>query len=137
MAYYQPSDENVGKVIDYFVEKVRTSGSRQFEDTVAGVSKNAGVALATAHRVIKQLEAERIITIHRPVARRLPTSYTYNADIKDFMVEKGKDSQIEYLKNMNSELIEKLEKSDQELIEVKGENSILKNKLRQAGLLDD
>ncbi|MEK4038901.1 hypothetical protein MHH49_15325 [Paenibacillus sp. FSL F4-0122] len=110
MTYYQPSQENIDKVIAYFVSKVKATGSRRFSETVNNIADNSYVALATAHRVINQLEIEKKITVIRHNSRRIPTEYIYNGDIEGFLLEKDKDEQIAYLQELVQQL--KVENDD-------------------------
>ncbi|AIQ37636.1 hypothetical protein R50345_25225 [Paenibacillus sp. FSL R5-0345] len=111
MNYYQPSQENIDKVLNYFVTKVKAIGSRRFSEKISNVAKNADVALATAHRVITQLESEKMITVIRQKTRRIPTEYIYNGDINGYLIGKDKDEQITYLQN----LVQQLKKENESL----------------------
>ncbi|MNV96896.1 hypothetical protein D3C71_1919450 [compost metagenome] len=83
--------------------------------------------------MIKQLEGDKVITVHRPVSKRLPTYYTFNNDIEDFLVEESKDEQIVYLQELVRELTEKTESLEKEKKALQGQVKISNNKLIQFG----
>ncbi|OMD73276.1 hypothetical protein BSK48_05245 [Paenibacillus odorifer] len=115
MTDYQPSQENVDKVSAYFVSKVKTTGSRRFSETIADIARNSDVALATAHRVIKQLVAEKKITAIRHDSRRIANEYIYHDDIVGFLLEKDKDQQISYLQDLVQQLVSENEDLRQQI----------------------
>lgn len=128
MTYYQVSEENFTKVEKYIVERVKETGSNEFEATVVQVSEGAGVALATAHNALKQMVAKRILTKIEPSSRRKPITYIYNKDIRDFEVSTSKDEQLEYLKKLVRELKEENEKLSTDLSEAQGMIRILEQR---------
>jgi len=111
MTYNQPSQENIDKVVAYFITKVKSTGSRQFSETITDIAKKAHVATATANRVISLLEFERKITVIRQETRRIPNEYIYTGDIDGFLLENDKDEQITYLQD----LVQQLEQENRNL----------------------
>jgi ribosomal protein S25 len=102
------SKDNLRKVERYFVEKVKSSGLKRTEATVVEIAEGSGVALATAHKALKDLEQRGVLTVIKPSSRRFPIQYIYNTSIEGFEVAEGKDEQIEFLKQRVAELEEKL-----------------------------
>jgi DNA-binding MarR family transcriptional regulator len=105
------SKENLRKVENYFVEQVRSLGNKRIEATVVEIADGSGVALATAHKAIKELDQRGRITVIKPSSRRFPITYVYRGDIQGFEVAQNKDEQIEFLKNRIAELEEQLKNS--------------------------
>lgn len=129
MSYYQVSEENMQKVEAYFVEKVKNGGSNRFEATVVDIADGAGVALATAHKAIKQLAEERKITIHKPSSRRFPIAYVYNNSIEGFEKKADKEDQIEYLQKLVRDLKKEVAELTSENQNLKGTINIMNNNI--------
>lgn len=102
------SKENLRKVERYFVDQVKASGNKRTEATVVDIAEGAGVALATAHKAIKELDQRGILTVLKPSSRRFPIVYIYNHSIEGFEVAESKDEQIEFLKQRVLELEEQV-----------------------------
>jgi transposase len=128
MSYYQVSDENMQKVEAYFVKRIREVGSTRLEATVVDIADGSGVALATAHKAIKQLAQEKRITIIKPNSRRFPITYVYNGSIEGFVKKQTAEEQIEYLQNLIQELQSKLDGVTKERNELRGLLNICQNK---------
>jgi predicted transcriptional regulator len=127
VTYYQVSDENLAKVENYFVNRVKDGGSKRFEATVIDIADGSGVALATAHKAIKQLAEAKIISIIKPNSRRFPISYTYLGDIEGFEQNIKDQSQIEYLQHLVAQLQEQVNQLESDNRELVGENRVLRN----------
>jgi len=124
------SKDNLRKVENFFVDMIKSTGNKRVEATVLEIADGSGVALATAHKAIKDLEGRGILNIIKPSSRRFPITYIYRGDIKGFEVAQSKDEQIIYLQKMNvekDELIMELQKRVREL-----ENVVNKNVLQNA-----
>jgi uncharacterized protein (DUF3084 family) len=129
MGYYQVSDENVAKVEAYFVRRAKETGSNRIEATVIEIAEGSEVALATAHKAIKELVKEKAITVIKPKSRRFPITYVYNKDIDDFEAQKSQEGQIEYLQAVVKQLKEQVENLSKEVNEINGQKRILENRL--------
>lgn len=99
MTYYQPSQENIDKVIAYFVSKVKATGSRRFSETVNNIADNSYVALATAHRVINQLEIEKRSQLFAIIAGVFLQNTFIMAISRDFFWRKTKMNRSLTFKN--------------------------------------
>lgn len=97
------SKENLRKVESFFVETIKSTGNKRVEATVLEIAEGSGVALATAHKAIKELDGRGILSIIKPSSRRFPITYVYCGDIKGFEVAQSKDEQIAYLQSLNAE----------------------------------
>jgi hypothetical protein len=126
---YQVSDENMKKMQMYFVKKIKETGTNRIEATVVEIADGAEVALATAHKALKQMAKENKLTIIKPSSRRFPITYVYNEDIQGFEETQNKDEQIEYLQNLVAELNEKVARLEQENYEMSRENKRLERQL--------
>jgi predicted transcriptional regulator len=102
------SKENLRKVENYFVESIISTGSKRLEATVVEIAEGAGVALATAHKAIKELENRGILSILKPSSRRFPITYVYRGDIEGFNAKQTQEDQIKYLQNLLSERDERI-----------------------------
>jgi predicted transcriptional regulator len=123
MSYYQVSDENLQKVEAYFVKRTKETGSNR-------IAEGSGVALATAHKAIKTLVKEKIITMIKPKSRRFPINYIYTKDIADYDAVKTEQEQIEYLKGLVQQYREELEEMRVKLNESEGQRRIDENNSR-------
>jgi predicted transcriptional regulator len=130
MSYYQVSDENLQKVEAYFVKRTKETGSNRIEATVIEIAEGSGVALATAHKAIKTLVKEKIITMIKPKSRRFPINYIYTKDIADYDAVKTEQEQIEYLKGLVQQYREELEEMRVKLNESEGQRRIDENNSR-------
>jgi predicted transcriptional regulator len=122
------SKENLRKVENYFVESIKTTGSNRLEATVVEIAEGAGVALATAHKAIKELDNRGVLSVIKPASRRFPITYIYRGDIEGFEIAQSKDEQISYLQNLVAEkdaIISELQKRVRDL-----ENTVNKNMLQ-------
>ena len=122
------SKENLRKVENFFVEKIKSEGTNRIEATVLEIADGSGVALATAHKAIKDLDGRGVLTVIKPSSRRFPITYIYRGDVKGFEVAQSKDEQITYLQKLNEEqkeMILALQKRVREL-----ENNSNKNLLQ-------
>lgn len=97
------SKENLRKVENFFVDKIKSEGTNRIEATVLEIAEGSGVALATAHKAIKDLDGRGVLTVIKPSSRRFPITYIYRGDIKGFEVAQSKDEQIAYLQKLNAE----------------------------------
>lgn len=74
---FSVSDESLQKVEKFF----KSESTRNSEETITGtiqqIANQSGVALATAHKAIKELEKRGILNIIRPKSRREPIQYIY------------------------------------------------------------
>lgn len=123
------SKENLRKVENFFVNTIKSTGNKRVEATVLEIADGSGVALATAHKAIKDLEARGILTIIKPSSRRFPITYAYRGDIEGFEIGKTKEEQIVYLQTLNVEkdkMIEQLQKRVRELESIANKN-VLQN----------
>lgn len=114
----QVSKENLRKVENFFVDKIKLEGTKRIEATVIEIADGAGVALATAHKAIKELDGRGVLTIIKPSSRRFPITYIYRGDLVGFEVAQSKEEQIAYLQRMNAEkdeMIQELQKRVREL----------------------
>lgn len=98
------SKENLRKVENYFVDKIKSSGNKRIEATVLEIADGSGVALATAHKAIKELDSRGTLSVIKPSSRRFPITYIYRGDIEGFKNNQSKDEQIEFLQRKNEEL---------------------------------
>lgn len=128
MSYYQVSDENMAKVEAYFVKRVKEGGSKRFEATVNQVADGSGVALATAHKAIKQLAEQKKINMIKPNSRRFPISYIYLDDVEGFEQNIMEHSQIEYLQSLVATLQQQVADLEEDNRKLLGENRVLRNK---------
>lgn len=102
------SKENLKKVESYFIEKCKSTGNKRIEATVVEIADGSGVALATAHKAIKELDGRGILSVLKPSSRRFPIVYIYRGDMKEFQISESKDEQIVYLQNLVSERDERI-----------------------------
>lgn len=102
------SKENLRKVESYFIDQVKTNGSNRTEATVVDIADGSGVALATAHKALKELDQRGVLTIIKPSSRRFPITYIYTGDIEGFEVAQSTEEQIEYLKDLVQERDEEI-----------------------------
>jgi DNA-binding MarR family transcriptional regulator len=124
---YQVSDENLLKVEDFFVRKVKETGSKSLEATVVDIADGSGVALATAHKAIKELSKKKIIDIIRPQSRRFAITYVYHGDIQGFNDKKEDNFQLDYLKDLVQQMKEEIAELNKNINLLEGENRILTN----------
>lgn len=123
------SKENLRKVENFFVETIKATGNKRIEATVIEIAQGAGVALATAHKAIKELDGRGTLSVIKPASRRFPITYVYRGDIEGYAVAQNKDEQIQYLQNLNAEkdeIIASLQKRVREL-ENSNKNNVLQN----------
>jgi predicted RNase H-like nuclease (RuvC/YqgF family) len=97
------SRENLKKVENFFVEMIKSTGSKRIEATVIEIAEGAKVALATAHKAIKELDGRGVLSVIKPASRRFPITYIYRGDIEGFEVAQSKDEQISYLQSLVDE----------------------------------
>jgi hypothetical protein len=128
MSYYQVSDENIQKVEAYFVKRIKEVGSTRLEATVVDIADGSGVALATAHKAIKQLAESKRITVIKPNSRRFPITYVYNGNVEGFVKKQSAEEQIEYLQGLVQSLQSKLTTVTKERNELQGLLNICQNK---------
>lgn len=105
------SNENLRKVENFFVESMKSTGTNRIEATVVEIAEGAGVALATAHKAIKDLDSRGLLSVHKPSSRRFPITYYYLGDAQGFEIKQTQEGQIEYLKSL-------LAKRDEEVAEL-------------------
>lgn len=123
------SKENLRKVENFFVDKIKADGTNRIEATVLEIAEGSGVALATAHKAIKDLDGRGVLTVIKPSSRRFPITYIYRGDIQGFEVAQSKEEQIAYLQKLNEEQKETilaLEKRVRELENMTNKN-VLQN----------
>lgn len=133
---YHVSEENLAKVEAFFVQRVKETGTNHIEATVVEIADGSGVALATAHKAIKELKKNNTIDIIKPTSRRFAITYIYKRDIEDFNVEKSTEGQIEYLTNLVQMQNDEIEKLRREINKLKGEHNVMAGKLREYQLKD-
>lgn len=119
------SKENLRKVENYFVENTLSTGSKRVEATVIEIAQGAGVALATAHKAIKELDSRGILSVLKPSSRRFPISYIYRGDIEGFEVKQTLEEQNKYLQSLLAERDEQLLEMQRRIREL--ENITLNN----------
>jgi DNA-binding MarR family transcriptional regulator len=115
------SKENLRKVERFFVESTKAHGTNRTEATVIEIADGSGVALATAHKALKELDQRGLLTIIKPSSRRFPITYIYTGDIEGFSNTESKEEQIEYLQDL-------LTARDQKIIELEAQIKKLTNK---------
>jgi predicted transcriptional regulator len=119
------SKENLRKVENYFVENTLSTGSKRVEATVIEIAQGAGVALATAHKAIKELDSRGILSVLKPSSRRFPISYIYRGDIEGFEVKQTLEEQNKYLQSLLAERDEQILEMQRRIREL--ENITLNN----------
>jgi hypothetical protein len=119
------SKENLRKVENYFVESTRATGSKRLEATVIEIAEGAGVALATAHKAIKELDSRGVLSVIKPASRRFPITYVYRGDIEGFEVKQTQEEQIKYLQSLLAERDSQLLEMQKRIREL--ENIVLNN----------
>lgn len=117
------SKENLKKVENFFVETIKSTGNKRVEATVLEIAEGAGVALATAHKAIKELDGRGTLTVIKPSSRRFPITYIYRGDLEGFEIGKTKDEQIAYLQNLNSEKDEIIASLQRRIRELESNNN--------------
>ncbi len=137
MSIYQVSEENVAKVEAFFVRRVKETGTNHIEATVVEIAEGSEVALATAHKAIKELTKQQVISVIKPKSRRFAITYIYNRPIEEFTAEQQEQGQIEYLTNLVQLQNEEIEKLRREINKINGERSIMANKLREYQAKDE
>lgn len=123
------SKDNLRKVENFFVDTVKSTGNKRIEATVIEIAEGANVALATAHKAIKELDGRGVLSIIKPASRRFPITYVYRGDIEGYEISQNKDEQIVYLQNLNAEkdkIILELQKRVRELEKITAKN-VLQN----------
>ena len=91
------SKEKMRALQKYFIKTVKNGQSRTFEATIQNIADGSGIALATAHRGIKELEERGILKVSKTKSRRFPCVYMYNGDLEEFKEFVDKDAQIRHL----------------------------------------
>lgn len=129
---YQVSEENLYKVESFFVDRAKELGTNRIETTVAKIAEGSGVALATAHKAILQLEKDKVLEVIRPKSRRFAITYIYNRDIEDFDFELEQHSQIEHLQSLVQKQKEEIASLQEQLNNAQGMIRVLENKLNNA-----
>jgi|GraSoiStandDraft_51_1057287.scaffolds.fasta_scaffold19690_2 predicted transcriptional regulator len=119
------SKENLRKVENFFVEHTLSTGSKRLEATVIEIAQGAGVALATAHKAIKELDSRGILSVLKPSSRRFPIAYIYRGDIEGFEVKQTLEEQNKYLQSLLAERDEQLLEMQKRIREL--ENIVLNN----------
>jgi predicted transcriptional regulator len=95
------SKENLFKVQNYIKAQTEKNNGAKFSATVVEIAEGSNVALATAHRAIKELTNRGVIDVIKPSSRRFPITYIYNESVKDAELhEISLESQIEDLKKI-------------------------------------
>lgn len=114
------SKENLFKVQNFIKTQTEKLGGGKFSATVIEIAEGSHVALATAHRAIKELTSRGIIDVIKPSSRRFPITYIYNENIKDSELHQiSLESQIDQLKKelenkdiLIKQLYDKISKSE-------------------------
>lgn len=96
----QVSKENLAKVEYFIVTKVKELGTNRIEATVQDIADGSGVALATAHKAITELDQRGVINKIKPSSRRFPTIYEYKGSIEGFEVAQTQDERIAHLESV-------------------------------------
>lgn len=115
------SNEYLRKVETYFAENAQELGTNRIQATVQEVADGAGVALATAHKALKELNNRGIIDMIKPSSRRFPITYIYNGDTECTIEENDLRGQVDHL-------LEQLESYKEMVAELQKENRILKGR---------
>ncbi|WP_160036912.1 hypothetical protein [Paenibacillus sp. An7] len=131
MSYYHVSEENLNKVESFFVRRVKETGSDHIEATVVEIAEGSEVALATAHKAIKELTEQKVLSVIKPKSRRFAITYIYKRDIEEFITEQREQSQIEYLTNLVQIQKEEIKMLRTELNKINGECNIMANILKK------
>lgn len=113
------SKDNLRKVEEFFVEQARQKGTNIVQATVAEIADGSGVALATAHKALKELKKLELLNWKEPKSRRFPIEYKYIGSIEGFQQNINKDDQIRNLQNLVKEL-------QDQIIELEHENAMLR-----------
>jgi ribosomal protein S25 len=101
---HQVSEENLNKVEKFFVSRIKEEGTKRIKATVMDIAEGSEVALATAHKAIKELEKTKVLEIVKPSSRRFPIVYVYKKDIDNFDAKQTQQGQLEYLQESNANL---------------------------------
>lgn len=72
------SNESLQKVEMFFKSETIDSINEPVIATVLDIAQGSGVALATAHKAIKELEKRGVLKIIKPQSRREPIQYIYS-----------------------------------------------------------
>ena len=115
------SNEYLRKVETYFAENTQELGTNRIQATVQEVADGAGVALATAHKALKELNNRGTIDMIKPSSRRFPITYVYNGDTESTIEENDLRSQVDHL-------LEQLDSYKEMVAELQKENRMLKNR---------
>jgi predicted transcriptional regulator len=91
------SNEYLRKVEMFFAENVKEQGTNRIQATVQEVADGSSVALATAHKALKELSNRGIIDMVKPSSRRFPITYIYNGDTEFEIEEENLKGQVEHL----------------------------------------
>lgn len=129
------SKENLRKVEGYFIESIKASGSKRLEATVVEIADGAGVALATAHKAIKELDSRGILSVIKPSSRRFPITYVYRGDIEGFDAKQTQEDQIRYLQNLLAERDEKVSTLEKRVNELEAISRSNKNENKNENIL--
>ena len=106
------SKEKLRLLQKYFINRVKNGQTRTFEETVQNIADGSGLALATAHKGIKELVNRGVLTVSKSRSRRFPCVYTYTGELDEVKEFIDKDAQIKYLH-------EKLELKNLEIAKLK------------------
>lgn len=91
------SKEKLKQLQNFFIDRVKKSQSRTIEETVQNIAEGSGLALATAHKGIKELENRGVLSVKKTKSRRFPCVYTYTGDLDVNKKFVDKDEEIRYL----------------------------------------
>lgn len=117
---HKVTDENLRKVIRFFIDQMEKTGDNHIEATVVEIANGSGVALATAHRAIKRLGEKGQLKIIKPVheSRRYGITYVVTDEL---YAQFNEHSQLEYLQKL-------VEKYQMEVADLKNEISMLQQR---------
>lgn len=113
------SSDSLSKVEKMFKEKSAQLNGAIITMTVAEVAEQSGVALATAHKAIKELVRHGIVNIIRPSSRRESVQYIYKGREGKEKTKQELESYIRELENEIAVLKKRLEQYEGEFTTIK------------------
>lgn len=108
---YNVSEENMRKVEDFFIGRMKQDRTNRIDATVAQIAEGSGVSLATAHKALTKLKDKGILEVKTTSkTRRFPLTYYYHGE-KEVIEERD---QLESLQKLVAELREEIEQLKEE-----------------------
>lgn len=128
-AQSQVSKENLAKVEYYFVSKAKELGTNRITATVKEIADGSMVALATAHKAIRELDQRGVLDIINPPSRRFPITYIYKGDIENFEQKQTLEDQNEYLRMIISQKDDEINELKRNILNLQrlAEDNVLHN----------